>query len=143
MADALARFIEAQDAHGTYARVRAELRGGRKQSHWMWFVFPQLVGLGRSEVARRYGIADLDEARAYAAHPVLGDRLVECTSALLELEEDDPVAILGSIDARKLRSSMTLFERACPDEPTFAAVLERLYAGARDELTLDLLDRSA
>ena len=143
MADPLARFVEAQDAHGTYDRALAELRAGRKQSHWMWFVFPQLVGLGRSDTARRFGIADLAEASAYAAHPILGTRLVACARALLEQERDDPVAILGPVDARKLQSSMTLFERVRPQEPAFGAVLDRFHGGARDDATLDLLGDSA
>ena len=140
MADPLDRFVDAQDAQGTYERALAELRAGRKQSHWMWFVFPQLVGLGRSEMARRFGIADLAEARAYAAHPVLGTRLVACARALLDQTvSDDPVVILGPIDARKLQSSMTLFELARPEEPAFAAVLDRFCGGARDAATLDLV----
>ncbi len=142
MADSLERFLEAQDANGTYERALAELRAGRKQSHWMWFVFPQLVGLGRSETARHFGIADLAEARAYARHPVLGARLIECARALLEQGSDDPVSILGPIDARKLRSSMTLFELARPDAHVFDAVLDRFHAGIRDEATLDLLGDS-
>ncbi|MGH8995740.1 MAG: DUF1810 domain-containing protein, partial [Acidimicrobiales bacterium] len=102
----LERFVEAQD-HGTYARAVAELRGGRKRTHWMWFVFPQIAGLGSSAMARRFAISGLAEARAYLAHPVLGPRLRECVSVVAQLGVDDPVAVLGPVDALKLRSSMT------------------------------------
>lgn len=132
----LTRFTTAQDDGGTYATALAELRAGRKRTHWIWFVFPQLDGLGRSATARRYAIGSLAEARAYAAHPLLGARLRECCDALLGGEGDDPEAILGATDALKLRSSMTLFEAAAPDEPRFAAVLERFYGGHRDGATL-------
>ncbi len=131
----LARFVEAQDARGTYARALDELRGGRKVSHWMWFVFPQVAGLGRSPMAARYAISGLDEARAYLAHPVLGPRLRESAAALIEQATRDPERILGPVDALKLRSSMTLFARAAPGEPVFAAVLERFYGGAPDPET--------
>jgi uncharacterized protein (DUF1810 family) len=130
----LQRFVDAQGG-GVYAHALSELRNGRKRSHWMWFVFPQLAGLGRSETARFYAIADLAEARAYLAHPVLGPRLVECATALTDLEERNAVAVLGEIDAQKLHSSMTLFARAAPDEPAFAAVLDQYFAGALDEGT--------
>jgi len=134
--DDLSRFVAAQDAGGTYGRALAELRAGRKTSHWMWFVFPQIAGLGRSAMARRYAIASLDEARAYLAHPLLGPRLRECAAVLLEHRSTSADAILGGIDAMKLRSSMTLFARAAPDEPVFAQVLERYFGGAADEETL-------
>src|SRR3954454_21173711 len=101
------RFVAAQDEGGTYERALAELRAGRKASHWMWFVFPQIEGLGRSPTARAYAIFSLAEARAYLEHPLLGPRLRECADALLALDGDDPVAVMGSIDALKLRSSMT------------------------------------
>ncbi len=101
----------------------------------MWFVFPQVAGLGRSSTAQHYALAGLEEARAYLAHPVLGPRLVECAQALLELSGRDPVRVLGSVDAVKLRSSMTLFEAAAPDERVFAEVLERWFDGERDEAT--------
>jgi uncharacterized protein (DUF1810 family) len=136
MAD-LERFVAAQEH--TYDAALAELRRGRKTSHWMWFVFPQLAGLGRSETARQYAIADLAEASAYLAHPVLGPRLRECCRALLDLESADPVAVLGGIDAMKLRSSMTLFAAAAPDEQLFHAVLERFYAGQPDGATTNRL----
>jgi uncharacterized protein (DUF1810 family) len=132
----LERFVAAQDAGGTYDQALAELRAGRKTSHWMWFVFPQIAGLGRSGMAQRYAIASLDEARAYLAHPVLGPRLRESAAALLDHSGTNAEAILGAIDAMKLRSSMTLFARAAPDEPVFADVLERYFGGVADEETL-------
>jgi uncharacterized protein (DUF1810 family) len=135
----LGRFVDAQDEGGTYITALAELRRGRKRSHWMWFVFPQLAGLGRSAAAERYAISGLAEARAYAAHPVLGPRLRECAEALATLDGHDPEAVLGAVDALKLRSSMTLFARAVPGEPTFVAVLERWFAGAEDPATVRLL----
>jgi uncharacterized protein (DUF1810 family) len=131
----LARFVEAQDAGGTYARALAELRAGRKTSHWMWFVFPQVAGLGRSPMAVRYAISGLEEARAYVAHPVLGARLVEASRALTALSGRSAGDVLGGIDALKLRSSMTLFAAAAPEEPVFGEVLERLYRGERDPET--------
>ena len=116
-----------------------ELRNGQKRGHWMWFVFPQVAGLGRSEVAQHYAIASLAEARAYAAHPVLGARLRACAAALLAVEGRSAREILGEIDALKLRSSMTLFHRADPDEPVFRAVLERFFDGLVDPRTDALL----
>lgn len=139
MPEGLERFVVAQDAGRTYDRALGELRVGRKASHWMWFVFPQLAGLGQSETARHFAIANLDEARAYLAHPVLGRRLRECVTALIELPGSDPVAVLGPLDALKLRSSMTLFLRAEPSEPQFKAVLERYFDGEPDEVTDRLL----
>jgi uncharacterized protein (DUF1810 family) len=139
MDDRLQRFVAAQDESGTYAGALAELLTGRKRSHWMWFVFPQIAGLGRSPTAQFFAIADLEEARAYLAHPVLGPRLRECAAALAALDGTDPVAVLGDIDATKLRSSMTLFAHADPDEPLFAAVLDRYYGGEEDAATLRLL----
>ena len=132
----LDRFVSAQGRGGTYERALAELRAGRKTSHWMWFVFPQVAGLGRSAMAQEYAITSLDEARAYLAHPVLGPRLLDCCSAMLDLPGRDPGAVLGSVDATKLRSSMTLFERAATDEPVFGRVLERYFRGERDDATL-------
>ncbi len=134
----LERFVEAQ--RGVMDGVLAELRAGRKTGHWIWFVFPQLRGLGRSEMARAYGITLLDEARAYFAHPVLGERLRACTDALLAIGDGRTAEqVLGPVDAMKVRSSMTLFHRAAPDEARFAAVLARWYGGAADELTDQLL----
>ncbi|WP_369130197.1 DUF1810 domain-containing protein [Modestobacter roseus] len=131
----LQRFVDAQDAGGTYDQALAELRAGSKRSHWMWFVFPQVAGLGRSPMAQRYAVSGAEEARAYLAHPVLGPRLVACARALLDLATTDPVAVLGGIDAQKLRSSATLFA-AVAEEPVFGAVLDRFFAGDRDDATL-------
>jgi len=139
MSDHLERFVTAQNERGTYDQALAELRHSRKTSHWMWFVFPQIAGLGRSETAQRYAIAGLDEARAYLAHPVLGPRLHECCQALLDLDGSDPEAVLGGIDAQKLRSSMTLFAAAAPQNPLFGQVLGRYFAGAADHATISRL----
>ena len=129
----LERFVRAQDEHGTYTQVLAELRAGRKTSHWMWFVFPQIAGLGRSPMAHAYAITDLAEARAYLAHPVLGPRLVECAEIVAGHRDTTAEQIFGGIDAMKLRSSMTLFAAADPDQPAYAAVLEQLFAGPDPE----------
>jgi uncharacterized protein (DUF1810 family) len=131
----LSRFVEAQDAGGAYQQALAELRGGRKRSHWMWFVFPQIAGLGQSPTSRRFAISGPAEARAYLDHPVLGPRLAECARVLADLPTDDAAAVLGPVDAQKLRSSMTLFARAAPDEPVFAAVLAKYFGGVEDEAT--------
>jgi uncharacterized protein (DUF1810 family) len=135
----LQRFVDAQDDGGSFDRALAELRAGRKTSHWMWFVFPQVAGLGRSAMAQRYAISGADEARAYLAHPVLGERLRACARALTALQGTDPVAVLGGIDAQKLRSSMTLFAAVAPDEPLFAAVLDQYFDGATDPGTTSRL----
>jgi uncharacterized protein (DUF1810 family) len=136
----LERFVRAQDDRGTYDRALAELRAGRKASHWMWFVFPQVAGLGHSPIAQEYAIADLAEARAYLHHDVLGPRLLECCRALLDLEDDlTAEGVLGGTDAMKLRSSMTLFALADPDEPTYDEVLARFFDGDPDERTPALL----
>jgi uncharacterized protein (DUF1810 family) len=132
----LDRFVAAQDAGGTYDAALRELRAGRKTSHWMWFVFPQVAGLGRSSVAQHFAVSGLAEARAYLAHPVLGPRLVAAARALAELPGTDPVAVLGSVDAQKLRSSMTLFARADPGEQVFLDVLDRYFDGRQDEATI-------
>jgi uncharacterized protein (DUF1810 family) len=133
----LQRFVDAQ--RSTYDQALAELRSGQKRTHWMWFVFPQIAGLGRSGMAQRFALPGLEEARAYVAHPVLGPRLVECARALTDLDVDDPVQVLGSIDAQKLRSSMTLFVHAAPDQPVFRQVLEHYFAGAEDDETTSRL----
>ncbi|HXB16090.1 MAG TPA: DUF1810 domain-containing protein [Solirubrobacteraceae bacterium] len=136
----LERFVSAQDDGGTYQHALAELRAGRKRSHWMWFVFPQLGGLGSSPTARRYAIGSLEEARAYLAHPVLGPRLRESARALCELAQPAPAQeVLGPVDALKLRSSMTLFARAEPGETLFVQVLARYFADAPDPRTEELL----
>jgi len=135
--DNLERFVEAQAP--VRGRVEAELRAGEKRSHWMWFVFPQIAGLGQSPTSRHFAIASLAEARAYVAHPVLGPRLLGDAEILAGLP-GSPTAdhIFGSIDAAKLRSSMTLFELADPSAGAFARVLDRYFDGVRDELTLRL-----
>ncbi|MGY2001660.1 DUF1810 domain-containing protein [Blastococcus sp. SYSU DS1024] len=133
----LRRFLDAQAQ--TYDQALAELRAGEKRTHWMWFVFPQIAGLGRSGMAQRFALSGLDEARAYLAHPVLGRRLVECARALTTLDTEDPDAVLGPVDARKLRSSMTLFAHAAPDQPVFREVLDHYFAGAEDDATTSRL----
>ena len=135
----LERFVSAQDARGTYGAALAELRAGRKTGHWMWFVFPQVAGLGLSEMSRRYAISSVEEARAYLAHPLLGPRLEACARALLELEGLTAIQVLGPVDAMKLRSSMTLFARAAPEESVFDEVLDRYFDGRADEATDALL----
>ena len=133
----LQRFVDAQAQ--TYEQALAELRGGHKRTHWMWFVFPQVAGLGRSGMAQRFAISGLAEARAYLSHPLLGRRLVECARALTALDTDDADAVFGSVDAMKLRSSMTLFAAAAPDEPVFREVLDHYFGGELDEATTNLL----
>jgi uncharacterized protein (DUF1810 family) len=133
----LARFVDAQAA--VYERVRRELRAGRKESHWMWFIFPQIAGLGQSATSIRFAIASLDEAKAYLAHPVLGPRLRECATLVLEADERTTRQIFGSIDEMKFRSSMTLFARAAPGESVFQRCLDKYFAGAPDEATLTKL----
>jgi uncharacterized protein (DUF1810 family) len=130
----LQRFVSAQDSGATYERAIAELRRGRKTSHWMWFVFPQIAGLGSSAMSRRYAITSLDEARAYLAHPVLRARLLECaqTVAAARIPAEQ---LLGGIDAQKLHSSMTLFHRADPEQAVFALVLHQHFGGRPDPAT--------
>lgn len=135
----LQRFVAAQDAGGTYHMAVSELRNGRKETHWMWFVFPQITGLGRSPTARQYAISGMPEARAYLDHPVLGPRLAECARVLNELPGSDAVAIFGPIDAQKLKSSMTLFSCADPDATVFCGVLDRYFAGQSDNGTITRL----
>ena len=140
MADpfSLQRFVDAQNESGTYAQALAELRAGRKRSHWLWFVFPQVEGLGHSAMAQLYALAGLDEARAYLAHPVLGPRLREVAAVVASLPSGAR-AIFGSPDDMKLRSSMTLFLRAAPDEPVFQQVLDRHFNGEPDWMTDQML----
>ncbi|HEY8819677.1 MAG TPA: DUF1810 domain-containing protein [Candidatus Limnocylindrales bacterium] len=137
----LDRFLAAQQ--GAYAGALEELRQGRKTGHWIWFVFPQLAGLGRSEMSRYYAITSLDEARAYLVHPVLGARLRECATAVLATNGRTAVEIFGSVDAVKVRSCMTLFRRAAPDDPVFATILDRFYERRPDETTDALLGSSS
>jgi uncharacterized protein (DUF1810 family) len=131
----LERFVRAQDSGATYQRAADELRRGRKSSHWMWFVFPQITGLGRSPTAQRYAISSLDEARAYLAHPVLGPRLLESAEILVGLAGRSAEQVFGGIDAMKLRSSMTLFRHAAPPEPVFGQVLDQYFDGVPDPAT--------
>jgi uncharacterized protein (DUF1810 family) len=131
----LARFVAAQDAGGTYSLAVAELRRGRKASHWMWFVFPQVAGLGQSAVSRRFAIGSLAEAGAYLAHPVLGPRLIECAAIVAGLGGRTAEQIFGELDALKLRSCVTLFGAAAPAQPVFSEVLERYFEGDADPAT--------
>jgi uncharacterized protein (DUF1810 family) len=138
----LQRFVDAQDGSGTYERALAELRAGRKESHWMWFIFPQLAGLGHSAMAQKYAIASLAEAKAYLEHSILGRRLRDCARVLTEQSGQSAREILGDIDAVKLRSSMTLFAHAAPEERLFRQVLEQYFNRSSDEATERLLSRS-
>lgn len=135
----LERFVSAQDSNGTYQRAAAELRAGRKMGHWMWFVFPQIEGLGFSAMSREYAISSLAEAQAYLRHPVLGPRLKESARIVAGTEGKSAAQVFGDVDALKLRSSMTLFAAAAPDEPVFAEVLEKYFTGAPDEATVTRL----
>jgi uncharacterized protein (DUF1810 family) len=135
----LARFVTAQDASGTYERALVELRAGRKTGHWMWFVFPQIAGLGQSETSRRYAITSRAEAAAFLQHVLLGPRLVECAHVLEASRALSATEIFGPVDAKKLQSCMTLFLLAAPGEPAFRSVLERYFAGAPDRNTDRLL----
>ena len=123
----LQRFVIAQDRDGTYDRAVDELRRGTKETHWMWFVFPQIAGLGQSATSKQFAISSLDEAKAYLTHAVLGPRLLECVDLVLKTPDANPDQIFGEIDALKLHSSMTLFLRAAPDEPRFAKVLDQYF----------------
>jgi uncharacterized protein (DUF1810 family) len=133
----LQRFVDAQAR--VYEEVRRELRAGRKESHWMWFVFPQIAGLGQSPTSIRFAVASLEEARAYLAHPVLGARLRECAKLALDVEGKTARQIFGPIDVMKFRSSMTLFMKAAPDEPLFSRCLEKYFSGGPDPATLEIL----
>jgi uncharacterized protein (DUF1810 family) len=133
----LERFIEAQEP--VYATVLNELESGHKRSHWMWYIFPQIAGLGSSATAQKYAIESLDEAAAYLAHPVLGKRLRECSALVLALHGHDIAAIFGSPDDRKFHSSMTLFSEVAPDEAVFQDCINEFFDGLSDEATLDRL----
>jgi uncharacterized protein (DUF1810 family) len=135
----LQRFVDAQE--DSYDRALAELRAGRKTSHWIWYVFPQLKGLGFSQASQFYGLSGLDEARAYLAHPLLGPRLHECVEAMLATGDGNADDVLGFTDAMKFRSSMTLFAEAAPQDAPFAQALTRFFAGDPDKKTLDLLQK--
>lgn len=136
MAD-LSRFLKAQE--NTYETALMEINAGRKRSHWMWYIFPQIQGLGFSSTAQYYAIENLEEAAAYIAHPVLGARLIEISKALLKLDENDPRLVMGYPDDLKLRSCMTLFQIAAPDQPVFGQVLDKYFDGKPDGRTLDKL----
>jgi uncharacterized protein (DUF1810 family) len=135
----LARFVEAQRAN--FDDALSELAAGQKRSHWMWYVLPQLRGLGSSPMAQRYGIASLPEARAYLAHPVLGPRLLACVSAMNALPDSDPARVLGAIDGVKFRSCLTLFLAADPRNAALRSALAKFYGGQEDPRTLALLHR--
>ena len=133
----LQRFVDAQAP--VYERVRAELKNGHKQSHWMWFIFPQIAGLGHSAMAQRYAIPSLDEAKAYFAHPVLGARLRECTRLIVQVDRKSAYDILGSPDDMKFHSCMTLFARAAPEEQIFMDAQDKFFDGAEDQATIGRL----
>lgn len=137
MTDTLDRFLEAQEH--IYTLALREIRAGRKESHWMWFIFPQIRGLGRSDMAYIYGITGRAEAEAYLAHPVLSARLHEITEVLLALDESNPNVIFGGVDAMKLRSSMTLFAAVSEDGSVFHQALAKFFGGSADQRTLELL----
>ena len=136
----LQRFLDAQSA--VFDQVCTELQAGQKTGHWMWFIFPQIQGLGKSETARQFAISSLAEAEAYLAHPVLGPRLRKCTSLVTSIKNSSAEDVFGGIDSLKLRSSMTLFARATPDNKIFLEVLEKYFGGASDERTLQLLQNA-
>ena len=133
----LARFEEAQERH--FESAIEELERGRKSGHWIWFIFPQISGLGFSSLSRRYAIQSLDEARAYLQHPVLGQRLMRCVHLVLDVDGKSAVQILGHVDALKFRSCLTLFDAACDDNGVFATALDQYFGGERDPLTLKAL----
>jgi uncharacterized protein (DUF1810 family) len=135
----LRRFVDAQNQNGQYQEIVSELRNGRKSSHWMWYVFPQVKGLGRSLMANEYAIGSLAEAQAFLGHPLLGPRLVECAQLLLAIDGKSAVDVFGSVDAMKLRSSMTLFSRADPQQAVFRQVLDRYFQGSEDQETISRL----
>lgn len=135
----LNRFIDAQDE--SYDAIVRELETGKKVTHWMWYVFPQIAGLGRSATAKFFAIHDQNEARAYLTHPILGQRLLECTKILLALERKSARNIFGDIDALKLRSSMTLFSSIAGGDSVYQEVIDKYFEGQPDQKTLDILSR--
>jgi uncharacterized protein (DUF1810 family) len=137
----LRRFVEAQAR--VYPQVCAELRAGEKRSHWMWYIFPQIAGLGHSPMAQRYAISGIDEARAYLGHDVLGPRLRECTGLILAAEGRNIRQIFDDVDAQKFRSSMTLFAQAAPEDRLFPDAIAKYFEGEADEMTLQLLGAKA
>ena len=136
----LKRFVKAQDAYDSYDIALKEIKDGRKQSHWMWYIFPQIAGLGMTATSHKYSIMSLNEAKAYIAHPYLGGNLINISKVLLSLDENDPYKIFGSPDYLKLCSSMTLFAEAAPEEEVFQKVIEKYYGGKKDERTLAILE---
>jgi len=136
----LSRFVEAQEP--VYETVLRELEHGRKESHWMWFIFPQIAGLGHSPTAQRFAISSLDEARAYLAHPLLGSRLIQCTRTVNAVRDRTAHQIFGSPDDMKLRSSMTLFREAASDPVPFTTAIDRYFDGEADQRTLDIVAQS-
>lgn len=133
----LERFVDAQ--RETYQGALSEIARGRKQTHWIWYIFPQVAGLGRSGMAQRFAIRSLDEAKAYLGHPILGKRLLECVVTLQDLPLSDPEVVFGKVDAVKVRSSLTLFAMADPQQRLFSAALDRWYKGLKDTRTLEIL----
>ena len=140
MKNDLDRFIEAQK--NTYNRALQEIKNGQKESHWIWYIFPQIRGLGHSERANYYAIEDIEEATNYLKHPILYARLIEISKALLEVEEKTAIEILGYVDAMKVKSSMTLFHLANSEEKTYIEVLNKYYQGEKDEKTIQLLQKN-
>lgn len=132
----LERFVDAQDFNKTYERAVSDLRTGRKFGHWMWFIFPQIEGLSRSSISRKFAISSLAEAQAYLRHPILGPRLIRCTEILIEINGKSAIEIFGPTDAMKLRSSMTLFMNAAPDESIFKEVLAKYFDGSPDHIAI-------
>ena len=135
----LSRFLKAQE--NTYKTALLEIKMGRKRGHWMWYIFPQIQGLGFSSTSQYYAIKNLEEGKEYLSHPVLGTRLVEISEALVGLEDTDPRLVMGYPDNLKLRSCMTLFEIAAPDQPVFRNVLDKFYGGKLDEQTVEILKK--
>jgi uncharacterized protein (DUF1810 family) len=136
----LVRFLEAQNQ--MYLKALDEVRNGKKQSHWMWFIFPQMKGLGFSDMAKFYGITDLEEGSAYLAHPVLGKHLIEISEALLQVQDKSATEIFGTPDDMKIRSSMTLFSKVKNTSPVFSEVLQKYFQGIEDEYTIELLEEN-
>jgi uncharacterized protein (DUF1810 family) len=137
--DQLDRFVDAQNLNGMYERAVSELRAGRKVSHWMWYIFPQIAGLGSSPMSQRFAICSITEAQAYLQHPILGPRLTMCAQVVMGIDAKSATEIFGEIDAMKLRSSMTLFMSAAPDESIFRAVLDKFFNGSPDASTIGRL----
>ena len=138
----LERFVSAQEGEPNYRNALSEIQAGHKETHWIWYIFPQLKGLGKTENSERYGIKNADEAKGYLSHPILGARLLEITEALLRLNENNPQKVMGGIDAMKLRSCMTLFATISKKNSLFHQVLDKYFDGEMDMLTLNILKKS-